>query len=55
MKTATKLIIYLSFLAVLDAIIPIPFTTIILIYVVVEKPEWFINIVADVYDIRNRE
>jgi uncharacterized protein (DUF697 family) len=49
MKTATKVIIYLSFLAVLDAIIPIPFTTILLIYVVVEKPEWFKNLVTDIY------
>lgn len=50
MKTATKIIIYLSILAVLDAIIPIPFTTIMLIYVVLEKPEWFKNVVTDIYD-----
>jgi hypothetical protein len=49
MKIATKIIIYLCILAVLDAVIPIPFTTIMLIYVVVEKPEWFRNLVDEIY------
>ncbi len=49
MKTTVKLLIYLIILAVLDTVIPIPFTTILLIYVVVEKPAWFKKLVMDVY------
>ena len=53
MKTVTKLMIYLCVLALLDAVIPIPFTTILLIYVVIEKPEWFRKMVDDVYGSRS--
>ena len=55
MKTATKIMLLLCILAILDAIIPIPFTTILLIYVVAEKPEWFKKLVADVYNTGNPE
>lgn len=55
MKTTIKLLIYLIILAVLDAVIPIPFTTILLIYVVVEKPPWFKNLVTDVYNRGNSD
>jgi len=41
--------IYLIVLAVVDMIIPIPFAALILIYVVFEKPPWFINLVTDIY------
>jgi hypothetical protein len=50
MKTTTKIMIYLSILALLDMIIPIPFTALMLIYVIYEKPEWFRNLVTDIYD-----
>lgn len=50
MKTATKILIYLFILALLDMVIPIPFTTIMLIYVILEKPEWFKKLVTDIYD-----
>jgi len=49
MKTKTKIMIYLSILALLDMIIPIPFTALILIYVMFEKPAWFRNLVTNVY------
>jgi hypothetical protein len=49
MKTNTKIMIYLFVLALLDMIIPIPFTALILIYVILEKPAWFKNIVTDIY------
>ena len=49
MKPGTKILIYLFFLALLDMIIPIPFTALILIYVILEKPVWFKNLVADIY------
>ena len=50
MKTATKILIYLTVLAIIDMVIPIPFTTLMLIYVVMERPAWFLNIVTDIYN-----
>lgn len=50
MKTKTKIMIYISVLALLDMIIPIPFTALILIYVILEKPPWFMNFVNEIYN-----
>ena len=49
MNTKTKTMVYLSILALLDMIIPIPFTALVLIYVVLEKPPWFENLVTEIY------
>jgi len=46
----TKTLIYLSILGLLDMIIPIPFTALILIYVIIEKPPWFRNLVGEIYN-----
>ena len=51
MNTATKLILVLIVLAFIDIVIPIPITSIILIYVLVQKPPWFITTVHEVYNI----
>jgi len=50
MKQKSKILIYISILALLDTIIPIPFTALILIYVISEKPPWFKNLVTEMYD-----
>ncbi len=50
MKIKTKIILYLSLLALVDTIIPIPFTALILIYVILEKPAWFRNFVTEIYN-----
>ena len=50
MNTKTKLLIYISILALLDMIIPIPFTALILIYVILDKPVWFENYVNEIYN-----
>ncbi|MFT5699913.1 MAG: hypothetical protein ACI8ZB_002781 [Desulforhopalus sp.] len=50
MKTKTKIILYLSILALLDMIIPIPFTALMLIYVIFEKPAWFKKLVTEIYN-----
>ena len=50
MKTNTKIILYLSILALMDMIIPIPFTALMLIYVIFEKPAWFRNLVTEIYN-----
>jgi hypothetical protein len=49
MKTNTKIIFYLSVLAVMDMIIPIPFTALMLIYVISAKPPWFRKLVTEIY------
>lgn len=49
MNLNTKILIYLIVLALLDMIIPIPFTAILLIYVLSEKPAWFKKLVDDIY------
>jgi hypothetical protein len=50
MKIHTKIMIYLSILALLDMVIPIPFTALMLIYVIVEKPAWFRDLVTEIYN-----
>jgi len=50
MKIPTKILIYLVVLAFLDMIIPIPFTALMLIYVIFEKPAWFRNVVTEIYN-----
>lgn len=49
MNLKTKIFISLVVLALVDMVIPIPFTTILLLYVLIEKPSWFRKMVTDVY------
>jgi hypothetical protein len=49
MKLKTRLMIYLVIFALFDMIIPIPFSALLLIYVLLEKPDWFKNLVDEVY------
>ena len=49
MKTKTKTLLYISILALLDMVIPIPFTALILIYVILEKPLWFTDLYNEIY------
>ena len=49
MKQRNRILLFLIILAVIDMVIPIPFTTILLIYVLVEKPFWFRELVEEVY------
>jgi hypothetical protein len=43
--------IYLIILAVVDMIIPIPIVSLILIYVILERPPWFQNLTQEIYQI----
>lgn len=45
----TKILVFLIILALLDMVIPIPFTALLLIYVVQARPLWFQNLVTQVY------
>ncbi|UCH80850.1 MAG: hypothetical protein JSW20_14110 [Nitrospiraceae bacterium] len=49
MKTTTKIIIQLICLGLVDIIIPIPILGIMLIYIVLQKPPWFREMVYEVY------
>jgi len=49
MTIKTKCLITLILLAMVDTVIPLPITGAILVYVLLQKPPWFKNIVADIY------
>jgi len=49
MKTSTRVILYLIMFAVIDTVIPVPITALILIYVVLERPPWFRDLVSEIY------
>ncbi len=51
MKLKTRLLIGLVVLAVVDMVIPIPFTALLLLYVVLEKPTWFQTWASEVYKV----
>ena len=50
MNLRAKILAVLILLAIVDAVIPIPFTTILLIYVLMEKPPWFKKLAIDIYN-----
>ena len=50
MKTTNRILIYLIIFAIIDTVIPIPLTALLLIYILTEKPEWFKDLVARIYD-----
>jgi hypothetical protein len=49
MKTTTKILIFLTALALADIFIPIPIAAFMLIYVLYQKPAWFKDLVEEVY------
>jgi lipopolysaccharide/colanic/teichoic acid biosynthesis glycosyltransferase len=46
----TKILIFLIILAIFDMVIPIPFTAILLIYILLKKPGWFHQMVTGIYN-----
>ena len=49
MTTKTKALITVGILAVFDTVIPVPFTALIVIYVIVQRPPWAIDFIHDIY------
>ncbi len=49
MTTKTKALITVGILAVFDTVIPIPFTALIVIYAILQKPRWVTDFIHDVY------
>ncbi len=53
MTTKSRVMIWLAFFGLLDALIPLfPIMTLILIYVLMERPRWFIEWVQEIYQTR---
>jgi len=53
MTKKTQLLLGLIVLSALDAVVPLlPVLGLVLIYVVIEKPPWFLETVRQVYDTR---
>jgi hypothetical protein len=49
MKTRTRVLLYLIIFALVDVVIPVPITALLLIYVLFEKPDWFRDLVSEIY------
>jgi hypothetical protein len=49
MSIRTKTIFALILLGIVDAVIPLPIIGFILIYVILQKPPWFLDLVKEVY------
>jgi len=49
MNIKTKSVVGLIMLGMVDAVIPFPILGVILIYVVLQKPPWFRNVVLEIY------
>ena len=50
MNTMTKTLIFLIVLCLVDVVIPVPILGLILIYVVFQRPPWFMEVVSDIYN-----
>ncbi len=50
MSIKTKSITALIFLGLADTVIPFPILGVILIYVVLQRPPWFIDAVREIYN-----
>lgn len=48
-STKTRLVIYLVLLSFVDMILPVPILGIVLLYVVFQRPPWFIDVVSEIY------
>ena len=49
MSTKTKALISLICLGIIDMVIPIPILGLVLLYVVGQKPPWFMDVVSEIY------
>jgi len=48
-RTGIKTIFILILLGIVDAVVPIPIIGLILIYVIIQKPPWFLDLVLKTY------
>jgi len=52
MNIRTKSIFVLILFGMVDVVIPIPIIGLILIYVIVQKPSWFLDLIQEIYRLR---
>ncbi|MDY6954271.1 MAG: hypothetical protein SWE60_22420 [Thermodesulfobacteriota bacterium] len=50
MTLKNRCLIVLVGLGIVDAVIPLPIIGVLLVYVALEKPPWFLNVVQGLYD-----
>ena len=50
MSIKTKALIFLVIFGIIDVIFHIPILGVILIYVVLQRPPWFTNVVREIYN-----
>ena len=50
MSIKTKSLVILFGLCIFDVLIPIPMVCLFLIYVVLEKPDWFLDALHKIYE-----
>jgi len=49
MNIKIKTLIFLIVLCLVDVVIPVPILGLILIYVVFQRPPWFMEVVSEIY------
>ena len=49
MNRKTGIIVSLILLGIADALIPLPIIGLILLYVIMERPAWFLDAVREIY------
>lgn len=49
MNIRTKSILVLILLGIVDVVIPIPIIGLMLIYVIIQKPPWFLDLTQELY------
>ena len=49
MNIRTKSILVLILLGIIDVVIPMPIIGLMLIYVIVQKPSWFLDLAQEIY------
>ena len=49
MSAKTQALITLIALGIVDIVLPVPIVALILIYVVLQRPTWFTDMVRDIY------
>ena len=52
MHLQTKSLIFLIILCIVDVVIPIPILGLICIYIVLQKPPWFVDGVRKIFNIK---
>jgi len=50
MNIKTKTVIVVIVLGIIDMVIPIPILGVILLYVVLQRPPWFMNVVQEIFN-----